>query len=402
MISYEDIRNLATENGVAEQIIKKNYIIGWVLWGIGQDPDLKDEWIFKGGTCIKKCYRETHRFSEDLDFTVLQDGLYKPDDILPIINRVLERVREESGINFSSRPVMLKQWDFPYYTEGRIYYQGPKTTPSPASIKIDLLASEKMVLPPVIRNIAHGYTDDLPGTAVVNCYCLEEIFAEKIRAMGERGMPRDLYDIIFLFREGVYEKQHEKIKNTLIAKCKTKGIPVPDIESIKKSPFIDELKSEWANMLGHQLPALPPFEEYWQDLPGLFDWLNGKHEPKKLPEVPSSVGSTIWQPTTLNWDEWRGKPLELIRFAAINHLCVELGYNRSKRLIEPYSLRQSSEGNIVLCAIKHQSKESRMYRVDRIESVKLTSMTFTPIYRIEFPQIGVIFAPEIKRRKKYT
>ena len=29
--------------------------------------------VFKGGTCIKKCYFETYRFSEDLDFT-LQDA----------------------------------------------------------------------------------------------------------------------------------------------------------------------------------------------------------------------------------------------------------------------------------------------------------------------------------------
>ena len=59
MISYEDIKNLSAENGVSEHIIEKNYVIGWVLWGIGQDSILRGKWIFKGGTCIKKCYRET-------------------------------------------------------------------------------------------------------------------------------------------------------------------------------------------------------------------------------------------------------------------------------------------------------------------------------------------------------
>lgn len=31
--------------------------------------ELGESWVFKGGTCLKKCYFETYRFSEDLDFT---------------------------------------------------------------------------------------------------------------------------------------------------------------------------------------------------------------------------------------------------------------------------------------------------------------------------------------------
>ena len=41
-----------------------------------------NSWVFKGGTCLKKCYFETYRFSEDLDFTLrdeshLDDGFLK-------------------------------------------------------------------------------------------------------------------------------------------------------------------------------------------------------------------------------------------------------------------------------------------------------------------------------------
>jgi len=39
----------------------------------------------------------------------------------------------------------------------------------------------------------------------------------------------------------------------------------------------------------------------------------------------------------------RSRPaLEIIRFAAVNHLCVDLTYDGSVRRIEPYSLRQTS------------------------------------------------------------
>lgn len=36
---------------------------------------LAKSWIFKGGTCLKKCFFETYRFFEDLDFTLRNEAL---------------------------------------------------------------------------------------------------------------------------------------------------------------------------------------------------------------------------------------------------------------------------------------------------------------------------------------
>ena len=68
------------------------------------------QWL-KGGTSLKKCYIETWRFSEDLDFTVIPGGPDKPETIEPIIKRILERVHEESGIDFSIKPPTFKYFD---------------------------------------------------------------------------------------------------------------------------------------------------------------------------------------------------------------------------------------------------------------------------------------------------
>ena len=95
MISHNDIKNLVSEWELREDIIEKDYVIGWILWGIGSAPDLGQKWAFKGGTSLKKCYIETWRFSEDLDFTVLPGGPVKPDEIEPCIKRILDRVYEE-------------------------------------------------------------------------------------------------------------------------------------------------------------------------------------------------------------------------------------------------------------------------------------------------------------------
>ncbi|MCC6830839.1 MAG: nucleotidyl transferase AbiEii/AbiGii toxin family protein [Thermoleophilia bacterium] len=78
MISRAEIQDRAREWGLTDEVVEKDYVLGWLLWGIGQDPRLSDHWVFKGGTCLKKCYLETYRFSEDLDFTVQEGGPLTP------------------------------------------------------------------------------------------------------------------------------------------------------------------------------------------------------------------------------------------------------------------------------------------------------------------------------------
>ena len=75
MISKADLMGRVREWRLRESVVEKDYVIGWVLWGIGSDNSLSEGWAFKGGACLKKCYIETYRFSEDLDFTVLPGGL---------------------------------------------------------------------------------------------------------------------------------------------------------------------------------------------------------------------------------------------------------------------------------------------------------------------------------------
>ncbi|MCX6090601.1 MAG: nucleotidyl transferase AbiEii/AbiGii toxin family protein [Candidatus Atribacteria bacterium] len=275
MITKHELYNLVSEWGLRDDIIEKDYIIGWLLWGIGSDPDLNSHWAFKGGTSLKKCYIETWRFSEDLDFTVIPGGPDRPEYLEPLIERLLKRVYEESGIDFSIKSPFFKHLDKSLYTEVSIYYRGPRNAPSPGRIKLDISGSEKVVQPTVLREISHPYSDPLLKPATVRCYAFEEVFAEKLRAMGERGRPRDLYDIVLLFRRGYLQVEPRLIKSVLDQKCETKGISVPTLESIQNASTKDELVSEWKNMLGHQLKILPSLEEFWDELPNIFKWLNG-------------------------------------------------------------------------------------------------------------------------------
>lgn len=188
MIRRADIVERVREWQLTEEVVEKDYVLGWLLWGLSRDPVLGERWVFKGGTCLKKCYIETHRFSEDLDFTVLPRGPYRPEDIEPYLARTLAQVYDASGIDFSTRPPALRLRPDGRSTEGRVYYIGPRQTPQAARVKLDISANEKVIRPPVLRQIAHPYPDG-PLQGQVRCYSFEELFAEKIRAMAQRARP---------------------------------------------------------------------------------------------------------------------------------------------------------------------------------------------------------------------
>jgi predicted nucleotidyltransferase component of viral defense system len=393
VITRADIVERVSEWGLSEEVVEKDYVLGWLLWGIGTDPVLSQQWVFKGGTCLKKCYIETYRFSEDLDFTVLPSGPFRPASVEPLLLRTLARITEASGIDFSTPP-RLRLRPNNISVEGRVYYTGPRRTPQPARVKIDLSADETVVRPPVLETIAHPYTDALPGDGTIRCYSFDELFAEKIRAMGQRGRPRDLYDIINLFRRPDLRMYPNEIRSVLEKKCAAKSIAIPTANDFSESPLLAELESEWSNMLGHQLPALPPLAPFLEELPSLFAWLDGDVEETEA-TVPAyaSDEDELWSPppTVSTWGI--GVPLETVRFAAANHLLVELAYHGSSRLIEPYSLRRTRGGNLILHAERADGSGHRSYRVEQIEGLRATTTPFRPRFPIEFSARGPLHAP---------
>lgn len=393
MITRADIVERVGEWGLREDVVEKDYVLGWVLWGIGADPELGTRWAFKGGTCLKKCYVETYRFSEDLDFTVLPGQPMTEAAVADALARVTGRVAEASGIDFTVSPPVLRTRPDGASLEGRIYYRGPREAPGAASIKLDLSLAEVVARPPVLRQISHPYPEGLPTPATVRCYSFDEVFAEKLRAMGERGRPRDLYDIVNLYWRSDLRSHGPLIRETLVEKCRTKGVPVPTLAGLERAATRGDLESEWENMLGHQLPALPPFETFWGEIASLFAWLDGAAS-ADLP-APIAAGADEdagWSPPATAWTWGMRAPLEPIRFAASNRLCVELGYHGSRRVIEPYSLRRTRAGHLLLHALRADTRQHRSYRVAEIQSIRVTTRPFRPVYRIEFAASGLMSA----------
>ncbi|MFB3906554.1 MAG: nucleotidyl transferase AbiEii/AbiGii toxin family protein [Acidobacteriota bacterium] len=70
MIDRREVIANAATLGLRPDVVEKDYVLAWLLAGIFGHAALRDKWVFKGGTCLKKCYFETYRFSEGLDFTL--------------------------------------------------------------------------------------------------------------------------------------------------------------------------------------------------------------------------------------------------------------------------------------------------------------------------------------------
>ncbi|MFI5003386.1 MAG: nucleotidyl transferase AbiEii/AbiGii toxin family protein [Solirubrobacterales bacterium] len=270
MIPRAALQVRAREWGLTEEVVEKDYVLGWLLWGVGSRPALRDHWVFKGGTCLKKCFVETYRFSEDLDFTVLDDGPLEPDDLLPVLTEMLDLVEQETGITLSSRPPAIRLRPDGRSAEGRIYYRGPRDAPGEARVKLDLTYDETVVETPVLER-----------------------------------------------------------------KCGHKNVPVPTLAAVTATEKAADLRADRGAMLAHQLPVLPPVDEFIDALEDVFAWLGGEEpvQPGPTPAAGEEIDASWVVPSTLT--RWPGgAPLGQIRFAGANHLLVELDYQASTRLID--------------------------------------------------------------------
>jgi Nucleotidyl transferase AbiEii toxin, Type IV TA system/WYL domain len=241
----------------------------------------------------------------------------------------------------------------------------------------------------ILRPIGHPYSDrPLPVNGVL-CYPIDELFGEKLRALSERCRPRDLYDVVHLYRHPDLLGRASAVARVLRRKCEHAGIDIPTLETIRATPFRQEIESEWTNMLGHQLPQpLPPFASFWNTLDEVFGWLSGTRTSIQLPRAQFADVDPSWRPPTAMTSWRRGVPLELLRYAGANRLRVDIDYRAEKgrsgpRRVEPYALRRTRDGNLVLF-VRNDRGQLRSYRVDRIASIRPTAESFTPRYRVEF------------------
>jgi predicted nucleotidyltransferase component of viral defense system len=398
MIKKQDILDRAQEWQLRASVVEKDYVLGWILAAIAQHPETSEQWVFKGGTCLKKCYFETYRFSEDLDFSLLPDAAYDAEALTQTLREIVEIAHELSGLTFPPDLVSVKtrvdklgRGTF----EGKIGYSGPLVIPSVPRLLFDLTRHEPVFAEPELRPVFHPYPDSLPDDTAVQAYSIEELFAEKTRALLERTRPRDLYDVVFILESRVGDVDLDEARQFFGQKCEAKGLKPPSSDEllvmVRSSA---ELRADWDNMLAHQLPQLPPFEDHLVRLESVLRWIDAPLTVAPLAslaareELVAPAGLAYWNV---------GVPLEVARYAGINRLLVEFTYHGKPRRGAPYSLRRASTGNLLLYVWEVDSPHIKAFSVHEIIALRATTISFTPQYQVEFSSVGGIAAPMITR-----
>ncbi|HVE45075.1 MAG TPA: nucleotidyl transferase AbiEii/AbiGii toxin family protein [Gammaproteobacteria bacterium] len=286
MILKEEIQKIATAKKLGMDIVEKDYVLSWVLAGIHHHAATKNSWIFKGGTCLKKCYFETYRFSEDLDFTYygkqhdVSEGFYKN-----IFIEISRWVYSNAGIEFPQEGIefdIFKNTRDSISVQGKLSYRGPiqrniSVTRLPR-LKIDLTLDEPLILGSEIKNIYHAYSDMLEGGKKILAYSYEELFSEKLRSLMQRLRPRDLYDVIHLYRKKDSNVNFNLLKQTLRKKCELRSAPFPKMRLIEAHDNRKFLESEWAVQLRHQVSKLPAFHLFLNELEEVLHWISNEEE----------------------------------------------------------------------------------------------------------------------------
>lgn len=281
MILQKEIATISEQLGVSKSVIDKDWMLGHFIAGIFNEPELKEKLIFKGGTCLKKCWFEEYRFSEDLDFTSKSKEFVLTPDHLKFITKYVEDNTEVKTHIVSLRALKFQDKLTGY--EAIIKFWGadhPRNImpPSPdrwqTKIKIEIILYEEMIFDVSEQKVTHPYSDTLKLETTIPCYKIEEVLAEKLRALIQRSYtaPRDYYDIWYL-SNNFPDLDWKSIVDAFHKKMKFKNLEFTGIEQLINPKSDKALKGAWKNSLGHQIQPdkLPDYETVRANLLDLFE-----------------------------------------------------------------------------------------------------------------------------------
>lgn len=251
MLNRRQLQELTKVSGFNLWQTEKDYLQHIFLLYLSIES--KRELVFKGGTALQKVYG-LNRFSLDLDFTSTNG---KEEEIVNKIAKDIKDFGYETEISKiaqfedKSKALTLK-------IKGPLY---DGTEKSIAMLRIEISHRKDLQLEPETREIVPIYPDIKPYLLII--MRLEEILAEKIRAIYYRGRARDLYDLWFLIKKNI--KPDIKLINTKLNYYKL----TYNKQEFKKR--IQEIEKVWTIELKPITTFTPPFQTILKDMESLFN-----------------------------------------------------------------------------------------------------------------------------------
>lgn len=231
----------------SERLIEKDYYLTRILHKLSK-RQVKDL-VFKGGTCLNKCYLDFYRLSENLDFVYNQDvkNLSKNQ-----VRKILGSIRKEffevlDSLDFKTNKELGKGWKM-LTSKKPLGIVGLEITTyyisliddSEKEIKIEVSFRKKLIKTTKIKTIKHKFYNALNEPILnddikIEVIDLVENFAEKFRALYTRDAIRDIYDINHIIINEVKALDKE-IFDLIILK-------INEDKKLNKKEFIEFIKS---------------------------------------------------------------------------------------------------------------------------------------------------------------
>lgn len=259
-MEYQEIVEIADRKDIKKEVIDKDWMLGHFLNAMFTFSHISENFVFKGGTCLKKNYFEDYRFSEDLDFTLL-DEAFVIDELF--FKKIIKLAEQNSGAKLylkSIKPQVHK--DSPQGYEVTILFWGAFHKPNQVvlpvnrwqtKIKLDISFTERVLMKPEQKRIFHSYSDFKVINSIVPAYPLNEIVAEKLRSLLQRNRPRDIYDLHYL-SEIIEVDNYPSILSLLKQKSKSKNIDCCNYDDFINQRKYKNNKRAWESSLAYHLP----------------------------------------------------------------------------------------------------------------------------------------------------
>lgn len=385
MITSEEIKQKALDEGIHTSNVQRDYVFSWVLAGLYRNSSLADRLSLKGGNLYRKAYFPSTRFSNDLDFTT--EVKLDPDEIMSEFEKICNYVKEQTGIEFDNERNVIADEHFIGETKSafkvRLYFKdffGAKNE-LVLRINLDIAQLDKIYLPPVMTPLIHPYSDADQLKADIRAIRLEEALADKLKCLIQRRHSFDLFDLVHaIFMDKTIDVNTAEMVQVFLKKTIFERSPGAAKNLLLGVPF-DLMKAYWSELVCPQ-GTLFEFDAavtmFNDSLATLFDGLEDSSS--ELAFYPSGLRNKIMT---------AGQDRKLLRM-------TYQGYTRE---IEPYSLKykvlNDGTGREYFWGYdrtggRSQTQSIKAFLNHDIQSMELTDEDFEPRYEIEVSKAGEV------------
>ncbi|MBI2655228.1 nucleotidyl transferase AbiEii/AbiGii toxin family protein [Candidatus Woesearchaeota archaeon] len=297
MIESKLIDYLAEKSGIRNKgLIEKDFIIQSLLVSFSRNRYISKNFAFKGGTCLVKCYLGYFRFSEDLDFTFINQNVFDNKSEKEIrrllsdeINKLIGIIADISNayyLDFKAEKHNKKYVEFggnnKFLTLKIGYTSSVNKLEQFIKIQINfvdffMFKFKKLGAEPLVsiqkkeaEFLFPDYSHILLAKPKLRAYNIKEILLEKVRAiLTRRGVKeRDFVDVFLITKK--LNKNVRAFKESIMLKTKFM------LKYEKYRSNLEEKKNikEWIKAGQEQYLLLKPLNEFEQFLREIKPFIN--------------------------------------------------------------------------------------------------------------------------------